>query len=201
MSFNRELLRNLNLDDKQIDLIMNEHGKTINEFKGQKAKLEETQSNLSQMQNNNDDLQNKINILLANSEELLKANQAMQAEHQELKAEQEKAKKQREHDEAVTKSLNSLGDGWDKQQLTQLFANAEIENGEIKGFSEKIETLKKLYVPQIKGGYKHLEGSSIAEPNVNAANVFERMDNGTASDKEYHDNFWAKKKQEYLNKT
>lgn len=191
MSFNRELLRNLNLDDKQIDLIMNEHGKTINEFKGQKAKLEETQSNLSQMQNNNDDLQNKINTLLANSEELLKANQAMQAEHQELKAEQEKAKKQREHDEAVTKSLNSLGDGWDKQQLTQLFANAEIENGEIKDFSEKIETLKKLYVPQIKGGYKHLEGSQIQEVGNSKEDIYKKINENTATDEEVHKYLFA----------
>lgn len=190
MSFNREFLGNLNLDDKQIDLIMNEHGKTLNEFKGQKAELAETKSNLSQMQNNNDDLQNKINILLSKSEELLKANQAMQAEHQELKAEQEKAKKQKEHDEAVTKSLNSLGDGWDKQQLTQLFANAEIENGEIKDFSEKIETLKKLYVPQIKGGYKHLEGLQIQEVGNSKEDIYKRINENKASDKEVHDNLF-----------
>lgn len=111
---------------------------------------------------------------MSKSEELLKANQAMQAEHQELKAEQEKAKKQKEHDEAVTKSLNSLGDGWDKQQLTQLFANAEIENGEIKDFSQKIETLKKLYVPQIKGGYKHLEGSQIQDVQTITQEIFNK---------------------------
>ena len=186
----RALLREMNLTEDQMKRIMDAHSNRVAEFKGQKAELAETKSNLSQMQNNNDDLQNKINILLSKSEELIKANQAMQAEHQELKAEQEKAKKQKEHDEAVTKSLNSLGDGWDKQQLTQLFANAEIENGEIKDFSQKIETLKKLYVPQIKGGYKHLEGSQIQDVGNSKEDIYKRINENKASDKEVHDNLF-----------
>lgn len=154
MSFNREFLGNLNLDDKQIDLIMNEHGKTLNEFKGQKAELAETKSNLAQAQSNNDDLQQKFETAMAKIEELSKAYDA-------ISEQQVNFKKQREHDEAVTNSLGTLKNDkrWNIELLKKVFSNAEIENGQIKNLQEQLDIYKNIYKPQLKGGFNFYEGT------------------------------------------
>lgn len=165
-AFNREFLTNLNLPKETIDSIMDVHGKTIEEFKGNKAKLDEANLALAQEKTTNQGLSDKFNSLFSATQELVQANKTLLEEQKKYQAKKTQAALQKVHDEAVEKSVNSLDDSYDKTFFKNYFKNAEIdENGEIKNFKEEMDKFRNAYKPRITGGYKHIEGVKPAATN------------------------------------
>lgn len=180
-AFNREFLTNLNLPKETIDSIMDVHGKTIEEFKGNKAKLDEANLALAQEKTTNQGLSDKFNSLFSATQELVQANKTLLEEQKKYQAEKTQAALQKAHDAAVEKSINSLDDSYDKTFFKNYFKNAEIdENGEIKNFKEEMDKFRNAYKPRITGGYKHMEATStkpLAQLNSVTQEEFEQHRN------------------------
>lgn len=176
----REELKKLGLSDEQVDVVMAQHGQTVQSLNTQIATLQQSETELkNQVSKNAEDLK-KLQKDNSDNEELKKQLKELQKENaaQEEKYQESLAKVQRDSAlsallaEAKVKNPKAVAALLDDEKIV-------FKDGELSGAKEQIESLQKsdAYLFDLgtkQGGYN----PSAGQPATNYASFDEAMEKG-----------------------
>lgn len=176
----REELKKLGLSDEQVDVVMAQHGQTVQSLNTQIATLQQSETELkNQVSKNAEDLK-KLQKDNSDNEELKKQLKELQKENaaQEEKYQESLTKVQRDSAlsvllaEAKVKNPKAVAALLDDEKIV-------FKDGELSGAKEQIESLQKsdAYLFDLgtkQGGYN----PSAGQPATNYASFDEAMEKG-----------------------
>lgn len=135
----REFLKTLGLSEEQIDSIMDEHGSTVNQVKGERDNLKTENGGLKDEIKNRDGQIEVLSKTAGTSEELAKELERVKVENASWQDKYSKSQLQANVKLAVAKEANDAND-------ILFFVNTESlklnEDGSVEGLDEQLKTLK-----------------------------------------------------------
>lgn len=142
----RDFLKGLGLEEEAIEKIMAEHGKTVNDMKGE---LEEVDTLKSQLADKDKEIENRDQQLeelskkAKGNEELTAEIENLKSQNEETKSEYEKRLAEQKKDFAIEKALADAKDVRAAKALLDLEKIELDKEGKVTGLDEQAENLKK----------------------------------------------------------
>lgn len=177
----RDFLKDFDLTKEQIDAIMDEHGKGIENAKSELKDLETQIETLKTQLKERDTQINDLKKSNASNEDLKKQIEEMQEQNKTKDAEHKAELNRLKIDSAIELALKDAKNVKAvKSLLTDVDKFEFAEDGTVKGLKEQIEALKKSDAYLFNDGKPNLKGAKIGEesepePNTITVKQFKRM--------------------------
>lgn len=146
MKMNREALKKMGLTDEQIEDVMKAHGQSVNELKEQVSEVDTLNSQIDDYQKQIDERDKQLDELSKKA----KGNEKLTSEINELKKQNKETKEEYEaklNEQAFNHKLSDALKGASVRNVKAVEALLDLdivklEDGELKGLNEQMESLK-----------------------------------------------------------